>query len=249
MSDVPMTDNHFSLANYGELVAAFQRENYTIVGFADLQASERHLVLRHDVDFDLEAAAKMAEFEADRDIRATYFVMLRTDFYNVFSKAAELALKRITASGHEIGLHFDAALYQDDKNGLNQAAQTECHLLGRAINNKIEVLSFHRPHPELLGSDIEIEGVINSYGRRYFEDIGYCSDSRGAWYYGPPLDHVAVTEGRALQLLTHPIWWVDRAGADTQEAVARFLARRQKYIAQEASAHCEVYRPEIHDGL
>lgn len=243
MADLPMTENLFSLARYGALIAAFHQAGYAVVGFAEVQATARHLVLRHDIDFDLEAAAKMAEFEADEGIHATYFVMLRTEFYNVFSKTAETALARIRASGHDIGLHFDAALYQGDGQELIQAARAECRVLGQAVQSEINVLSFHRPHPDLLGSDIEFDGIINAYHRRYFEDIGYCSDSRGAWHYGQPLDHAAVAAGGALQLLTHPIWWMGREGADAQETVARFLAGRQAELAQEASIHCAAYRP------
>ena len=38
------------------------------------------------------------------------------------------------------------------------------------------------------------------------------SESRGEWKHGFPWDHKAVAEGRALQLLTHAIWWVGPEG-------------------------------------
>jgi len=243
MANLPTTEKLFSLGRYSALIAAFRDAGYAVVNFSGVQASVRHLVLRHDIDFDLEAAAKMAEFEAGKGIQATYFVMLRTEFYNVFSKAAQVALARIKESGHDIGLHFDAALHQGDRRELIQAARTECQVLGQAVQSEIDVLSFHRPHPDLLGGDIEFDGIINVYHRHYFEDIGYCSDSRGAWHYGQPIDHPAVAAGSALQLLTHPIWWVDREGADAQETVARFLTGRQVYLDREASAHCAAYQP------
>ena len=47
----------------------------------------------------------------------------------------------------------------------------------------------------------------NTYESKFFKEIGYCSDSRGGWHHGSPLDHAALGEGRALQLLTHAIWW------------------------------------------
>ncbi len=225
------------------MIAAFLDQGYVIVDFADIQATDRHLVLRHDVDFDLQSAVKMAEFEESHGIRATYFVLLRTEFYNVFSRSAEDALGRIAESGHDIGLHFDAALYQGDEAELVRAAQDECQALSQAVRRDIGVLSFHRPHRDLLARDIEFGGVLNAYDRRFFEDVGYCSDSKGAWGYGPPLEHEAVAEGRALQLLTHPIWWVDRNGTDAQNAVARFLDHHQHHLAKEAGAHCAAYNP------
>jgi hypothetical protein len=238
----------FSLDHFGETIAAFLDQGYTMVNFADLRAAKRHLVLRHDIDFDLQVAAKMAEFEAEKGIRATYFVLLRTEFYNVFSQSAVLALGRIAASGHDIGLHFDAALYQGDEAELIRAAQEECQILSQAVHREIGALSFHRPHPDILGREIEFDGVLNAYNRRFFEDIGYCSDSKGAWHHGPPLNHEAVAGGRALQLLTHPIWWVDRDGSDAQDTVARFLNRHQHDLAQEAGAHCAAYKPPLKGG-
>lgn len=243
MAKASPTNHPFSLDHYGETISAFLDNGYAIVDFADIQATDRHLVLRHDVDFDLRAAAKMAEFEASQGIRATYFVLLRTEFYNVYSKSAEDALGRIAASGHNIGLHFDAALYPGGEAELIRAAQDECQILSQAVRRDIGVLSFHRPHRDLLASDIEFSGVLNAYSRRFFEDIGYCSDSKGTWRYGVPLEHEAVAAGRALQLLTHPIWWVDRNGADTQNTVARFLDRHQHNLAKEAGTHCAAYKP------
>jgi len=51
-----------------------------------------------------------------------------------------------------------------------------------------------------------------------------------------------------LQLLTHPIWWVDRDGSDAQDTVARFLDRHQHDLAQEAGAHCAAYKPPLKGG-
>ncbi len=237
-----MTAGSFSLDRYGDLIAAFSDKGYTIVEFADLRPDSQHLVLRHDIDFDLEAAAKMAEFETKRGIRATYCILLRTEFYNIFSAGAQMAIRRIADAGHEIGLHFDAALYSGDMRALTGAAQAECQILGQAIQGKIKVLSFHRPQPDLFGADMLIDGVLNAYGRRFFEEIGYCSDSRGAWHHGHPLEHPSVSEGGALQLLTHPIWWAGGEGRNAQDTIAHLLATRQTFMASEASRHCSAYR-------
>lgn len=237
-----MADGSFSLDRYGDLIAAFGDKGYEIVDFDDLQPDSRHLVLRHDVDFDLQAAAKMAEFEAEKGIRATYFILLRTEFYNVHSAAAQVTTKRIADAGHEIGLHFDAALYSGGLKTLTGAAQAECQILGEVIQSKIKIFSFHRPHPSLFSADLSVDGVLNAYSRRFFEEIGYCSDSRGAWHHGHPLEHPSVSEGRALQLLTHPIWWAEGDGRSAQDIIARHLEARRSFMELEASHHCSAYQ-------
>ena len=50
----------------------------------------------------------------------------------------------------------------------------------------------------------------HTYEPKFVKDIGYCSDSRGGWHHGHPLSHSSVKEGKALQLLTHPIWWITK---------------------------------------
>src|SRR5262245_39873765 len=99
----------FSPAGYAALLTEFAARGYTATGFAEVSSAARHLIIRHDVDFSLDAAAAMAELEHARGIRATYFVLLRTEFYNPLSDAGLASLQRIASLGHAIGLHFDAA--------------------------------------------------------------------------------------------------------------------------------------------
>jgi hypothetical protein len=73
----------------------------------------RAIVLRHDMDNDVETAVAFAEWEAAHGAQATYFV-LHSDWY--FRKPGRQdpsrfvlrRLDRIAALGHEIGLHNNA---------------------------------------------------------------------------------------------------------------------------------------------
>ena len=104
------------------------------------------------------------------------------------------------------------------------------------------MISFHRPQPNLMPFDRPLAGRSNTYESRFFEDIGYCSDSRGAWRHGHPLQHAALAEGRALQLLTHAIWWIGE-DAKPGEKMNAFLDRRFSNLEEELAAHCAVYTP------
>lgn len=73
----------------------------------------RLIALRHDVDHDLENSVRLAELEAERGYRATYFI-LHTDWYYCAGGRSELStyllrgLDRIVSLGHEIALHNNA---------------------------------------------------------------------------------------------------------------------------------------------
>jgi hypothetical protein len=70
--------------------------------------------------------------------------------------------------------------------------------------------------------------------------MGYCSDSRGGWYHGHPLDHPSVAQGRALQLLTHPVWWTLPAGEATAK-LKRFLLERYQLLDEELASQCQIH--------
>ena len=73
----------------------------------------RLIGLRHDTDHDIEHSVRMAEWEAARGYRSTYFV-LHGDWYwggptaTGPSRFVLRALDRIASLGHEIGLHNNA---------------------------------------------------------------------------------------------------------------------------------------------
>ncbi|WP_338317606.1 hypothetical protein, partial [Bradyrhizobium ottawaense] len=92
---------------YVGLVLRFQELGYETKLFHDFFPEQQHLILRHDVDLSLEAAAVMADLEAKHGWTATYFVLLCSEFYNVFSAAGRRSLCSIVERGHDVGLHVD----------------------------------------------------------------------------------------------------------------------------------------------
>lgn len=101
----------FTYRAYRELLNLLRERGYFVRGYHDYEDAPRCVIIRHDIDNSLQQAVKLAELEAEENIQSTWFVLLRTDFYNVFSKASKEALDRIQTLGHEIGLHFDEASY------------------------------------------------------------------------------------------------------------------------------------------
>lgn len=230
----------FTTEGYGALVRAFLGHGYAVRDFASAEPDKRHLVLRHDIDMSVEAAAPIAEAEAALGVRGVYFVLVRSELYNLFAPDSAAALRRIMDLGHEIGLHFDAALYGAAE--LEMAAARECAMLEAFTERPVRTISFHRPQRSLLGRDGALAGRRHAYEPRFFRDMGYCSDSRGGWRHGHPLTHDAVATGRALQLLTHPIWWQEPPALPAARLDA-WLDARHGALDRALAAHCDIHVP------
>ena len=235
----------FTEAGYRHLLASFGRRGYEPRLFEDGKAEGRHLLLRHDIDVSIEAALRIAEIESDLRIRATYFVMLRTEMYNPFSQRGLAGLARLTSLGHRVGLHFDASYYDDALDVLDAAVAQECSALETMTDRGVDIVSFHRPPSALQGLDRLVGGRAHTYEPRFVQRMDYCSDSRGGWHHGHPLDHPAVAEGRALQLLTHPIWWMAGPGDTVREKLDRFALGRFDLLRAELARNCEAYPQEF----
>jgi len=231
----------FSTANYFRLLGILSSDGYKIADFATVDPRRKHLVLRHDIDFDLEAAVGLAQKEQDHGYSATYFVLLTGEFYNPLSERGRKALGAIVSCGHDVGLHFDTSIHGNDADALSRAAEQECQILETLSGRAVNVISMHRPPARLIGENMNFAGRLNTYAPRFTKDMGYCSDSRGAWHYGSPLECAAVLQGQALQLLTHPIWWTQEPPLLPQQAVAGLLRNRQDFLGQEAERNCTAY--------
>jgi len=55
----------------------------------------------------LKKALNIAKFEYKNNVRSTYFVLLLTNLYNIFSNESNNILKEILMIGYNVRLHFD----------------------------------------------------------------------------------------------------------------------------------------------
>lgn len=233
----------FTYDYYKEFISHL-REVYHFTTFYEgkkIVGADRPLVImRHDIDMDLEAAVRISSLEKDLGIHSTYFFMVRCPLYNIFSSNGAEQVKEILAAGHHFGLHFDCALYQDitvDK--LNYYISRECELLEQFFEHPIGAVSFHRPG-RLEVSGVELERWPNSYERVFLEKFKYFSDSRGAWARGNPIKSEAFFKRKNLHILTHPIWWTEAPMAPRQSLVGlvqKIGHRTEQYISE----NCQVW--------
>lgn len=87
----------------------------------------------------------------------------------------------------------------------------------------------HRPSKATLEADYDIPGIVNSYGKTFFQDFKYLSDSRRRWRE-PVEDIVRSGEHARLHILTHAFWYHE-GDQDLSRTVRDFVrsAGRERY--------------------
>jgi len=195
-------------------------------------------VLRHDIDADPGAAFELATIEAEMGIEATFFLMLRSPIYNVFSRANPTYVRGIIEMGHTIGLHYDEGFWPGDRHTLEEWIRGEADFLGATFGVEINAVSFHQPGPRVLNNDFKLPGFINTYDRIDMAGLHYVSDSSKVWRGA---DIVSIFSERMyprIQLLIHPMWWMtdaDEPGSVIWEKVltASFLRAQEQLLQTE----------------
>ena len=214
----------FTYDAYKGLLEKLKSHGYQTANYTNWDHYDRCVILRHDIDNDIEKAVEMASLERDGGVVSTYFVLLTSDFYNIFSQKAIKGLKKIHSLGQEIGLHFDEMQYGDNIEGTQELCEKirwEAGLLGEAVGCPVRVVSMHRPSQAVLASNLQIPGMINSYGRIYFQEFKYLSDSRRRWR--EPVEKVIESgKYKRLHILTHAFWYHEKERA-MEDVVSSFV--------------------------
>ncbi len=217
----------FTYSGYQRLIDLLRENKYTFSDYVNCSTVNRPVILRHDIDMSLSKALEFAKLERKKAVKATYFVLLSSDFYNVFSKLSNSVLRQICALGHNIGLHFDEERYSIiDEKDLKRCVAYEVALLEQSIDCEVNVVSMHRPSKWILENDIQLNGLINTYSKIFLRDFKYLSDSRMRWRE----DVIGIINGNKvdkLHILTHPFWYAEGVG-NIRERLDGFMRQAVK---------------------
>jgi hypothetical protein len=203
----------FDLEHYGELLDAAKEGGYRFASF-DAEPEAGDILLRHDVDLSLEAALELARLEQAAGVRATYFLMTESVFYNLASAHGRETIRELRERGHAVGLH---AVYprasRDDRFDA--------------------VVAWHNPDPEYVHEPVS--GFVNVMQPPWFTKGKYRSDSNQHWREGCPHEELRAGAFEWLQLLVHPeIWAYD--GETMRETMHAMLdAKRGEWLAHLAN--------------
>ncbi len=201
----------FDLEHYAELLDAARAGGYRWA-FFEGEPAAGEILLRHDVDLSLDAALAMAELEAGHGAQATYFLMARSEFYNLASPSGERGVERLRQLGHRVGQHAVWPLAERD-------------------DRFDPVLAWHNPDHEYMREPVE--GFVNVMEAPWADH--YRSDSNQRWRQGCPHEELRAAGFERLQLLTHPEIWV-YPGATMRETMLGMLdAERERRLDQLAA--------------
>jgi hypothetical protein len=202
-------------SDYRKSLELFSKNDYAITSFKQfLEApSKKHLILRHDVDFNLDAAYKMAQIDYQLGIRSTFFLRVCANGYNLSSTPSIKIIKELINMGHELGLHLDTGMENIWSCSLNESIERQFKIFESATGVKAKGFSVHMP--ATLGgidySSIIIENfdlLYHAYERQFTEgEFKYISDSMKMWREKPLIEF--INDVNKIQLLIHPIWWYE----------------------------------------
>ena len=186
------------------------KQKYVFRDFENFNKEENYIIWRHDVDYSMHAAVKLARIEAEEDITATYFLLLHSEFYNLLELEITNCVREIQRAGHKLALHFDINYYAGlgINSKLEKYLKKEKDVLEKFFETKIKTFSFHNPrHSGLKLHSDKYAGMLNVYSEYFLKETAYCSDSFGIWRYHSLDDMIKSKGSKRLQVLTHPEWW------------------------------------------
>jgi len=212
----------FSLADLDTL-EEFVLGHARTVTFSEFAAGDNDpnaVAIRHDVDHDAEHALRFARWEAERGIRASYYLLPTAPYWDSDARRCGLAIAEL---GHEVGVHNDALAYCEGDAGralvqlrawVEEMRSWGLDVRGMADHggsgwNNTDLWRVLDYTPADVGLDYEAY-LLHRLGTNYI------SDNRGTWR--APL---ARQPDRQAHLLVHPCHWpVDRVPLRARERSA-----------------------------
>jgi len=251
-----MEELGYSLESYKLILSTFQSSGFQIVPLrapvADEDASV--LYLRHDVDYNLEVAERMAEANQELGVSGCFFVNPRCPLYNVACEDSLGSVARIRALGQTIGLHVtllgdEVESIVHDADRIARYVQREHNLLSSIVGEVEPVMSWH--NPSLAGEHFqdrlcnEIRGIFNAYSLSH-RGVAYMGDTNHRYSTAQWLDAARSGQG-SIQATFHPYTWV--LGAPTmEETLARTWPLLIRRCEKEFMSN-HTYRAACPDGL
>ena len=233
--------NRFSYDEYKEIISLIQ-EHLPIVSFNDVIDNnlEEYCVIRHDVEYSLDRALKLAQLENKLNIKSTYCIQVRNNIYNAISDKNIKLVEQIKSLGHEIALHQDPPSGLGDY-GLKEYLLRDMETLNKYYNIPIRIFSYHRPKQEYLQKYFTVGDKINTNGNKFFHyfkgdglvkpedlDVTYLADSNHKWKWGDP-KNLNFTKVKKLQINIHPYSWSEE-GFDNFNNTAHVVKERTQEL-------------------
>ncbi len=241
----------FSYNEFKNLINIVQ-QNLPIVDYKDVKDNtKKFCVLRHDIEFSIDRAYKLAKIENELGVESTYTVQVRNNTYNALSEKNINLISKIRDLGHHIGLHQNPPSSMKLET-LKDYIMRDINILEDSYGFEIDRFAFHRPKKEYLNCYVELENKINCYDKKFFHffedkpetlEILYLADSNHKWKYGYPLDF-DFSKIDKLQLLTHPFSWSEK-GADNYANFVSLIRERNDELVNSMNTETNTFPQEL----
>ena len=186
----------YESSRYAEILSEYASHScMTLAEYVRLedQGDDKVLLIRHDIDHDIENAIKIAEWEHNNGFRSTFCILHTAWYYGEFNgqgyRHSDLLLRsvdRILELGHEINLHNNLAVL---------SLQTGCDPFAVLES---ELAYFDRRGIPIVGTSTHGDGLCRELNFRNWEIFTECCDDR----FGGPrtIQHEAAGGRRELRL-------------------------------------------------
>ena len=227
-----------------------------VVDFSDVLKDklDKFCVLRHDIEFSIDRALKMARIETDElGVTSTYTVQLRNNTYNALSQKNIEIIQEIKKLGHSVGLHQNPPNMSDEK--LIEYILKDIETLEHYYGFEVDRYAFHRcgSNPGILEKYVEVPNKINCYAKEFFHYFQgevpeklrayYIGDSNHKWKYGYPLDF-DFSKIDKIQLLMHPYSWT-KDGFDNYTNYLNLIRERNTELIESMNTETKTFPKEL----
>lgn len=246
----------YSPESYRSIIRQALSSGYTFAPFSlEEPASGKRVYLRHDVDYSLDMALKLAEVNAELTVQGTFCVLLRSQIYNLLSPRSLDIVARIHDLGQHIGLHVPMLpeLLRNDSL-LDARLRADFEFVKSNLPMISPVCSWHNPTPEDLERCVHCPkkaGLVNTYSAQFFRDIAYYSDSNMRHSVEEFLGFVEGDQPSAMQLVLHPLIWV-AGGTSMCDVFSRtwpYIIREREYEVRLNSFYADALPDGMPEGV
>jgi len=204
--------DQFSLSGYRRILLKASAQGYHFQTFSGYlqEPRKKAILLRHDVDYSLEYALRMASLEYELGVRSTYFVRIHSTRYNLFDRFNYRRLKRLLRWGFEIGVHQEVCNFAQNGDDATKLLSREKLVIESILGENVYGVATHLPRLNNLPMTdelIEMTGFKYRPDDEIFNrDAIFVSDSQNYWKKYT-LDEVLGVSDKLLANI-HPVWWV-----------------------------------------
>jgi hypothetical protein len=151
-------------------------EQYDFVSFPQALDMDSFLLNRHDIDFSMHRALRLAQEEHTLGLSSTYFLHLHSEYYNLLDKDISKLVHGIVALGHHVGVHFDTHYHGiEDESKLEDELDWERKVIEHVFDVPCEVFlsqyhSFHNglQEAQICGSAYHLCHRVSGWGEVLF---------------------------------------------------------------------------------